>query len=107
MQHVVQALGHVGNILAAGGVVPDPAPTAPTGTDGAMSTLISYAKDIALICCAIGVVVGGGMIGIGHTSRRAELAERGKVSLLGGFIGAIIVALAVTLVNGSFSAVLS
>jgi uncharacterized protein (DUF697 family) len=42
------------------------------------------------------------MIALGNTSRRAEMAERGKVTLLSSVIGAVIVAVAVTLITSSY-----
>jgi hypothetical protein len=94
-QAVVQLLDH------AAGVIPDPAPVAPTGS-GAIVTLFSWLKWGALLCCAGAAVTGGCMIALGNTSRRAEMAERGKVTLFSSVIGAVIVAVAVTLITSSY-----
>jgi hypothetical protein len=83
------------------GVVPDPAPTPPDGA-GALTTLLSWIKWGSLICCAGAAVTAGGMIALGNTSRRAEMAERGKVTLICAVIGAIVVAIAGTLITSSY-----
>jgi hypothetical protein len=83
------------------GVIPNPAPVAPTGS-GAMTTLIGWVKWGSLLCCAGAAVTAGGMIAVGNTSRRAELAERGKVTLICAVIGAIVVAVAGTLITSSY-----
>jgi hypothetical protein len=94
-QAAVELVGH------AAAVIPDPAPAAPTGS-GAIVTLFSWLKWGALLCCAGAAVTGGCMIALGNTSRRAEMAERGKVTLLSSVIGAVIVAVAVTLITSSY-----
>ncbi|WP_194909741.1 hypothetical protein [Catenulispora rubra] len=92
----------VGQLLShAAGVIPDPPPAAPVGS-GAIGTLFSWLKWGALTCCAGAAVTGGCMIALGNTSRRAEMAERGKVTLFSSVIGAVVVALAVTLVTASY-----
>lgn len=94
-QAAVQLLGH------AAGVIPDPPPAAPAGS-GALVTLLSWVKWGALLCCTGAAVTGGGMIALGNTSRRAEMAERGKVTLICSVIGAVAVAVAGTLITSSY-----
>lgn len=94
-QAVAQLVIHVGV------VVPDPAPAAPEGAN-ALVTLLSWVKWGALVCCAGAAVMAGGMIAVGNTSRRAEMAERGKVTLISAVIGAIVIAIAGTLITSSY-----
>lgn len=94
-QVAVQLLTH------AASVIPDPAPVAPAGS-GAISTLFSWLKWGALTCCGGSAVIAGGMIAFGNTSRRAEMAERGKVTLFGSVLGAVLVGVAVTLITASY-----
>ena len=88
-------------LVHATGVIPDPAPAAPVDA-GAMTTLVQWIKYGALMCCFVAAVIGGGMIPLGNTSRRAEMAERGKVTLICAVIGAIIVGGAGKLVTSSY-----
>ena len=83
------------------GIVPDPAPLAPAGA-GAVTTLLGWLKWGSLICCAGAAVMAGGMIALGNTSRRAEMAERGKVTLICSVIGAVVIAVAGTLITSSY-----
>ncbi|MEZ0109303.1 hypothetical protein ABH920_003313 [Catenulispora sp. EB89] len=94
-QAAVQVLSH------AASVIPDPPPAAPVGS-GAIGTLFSWLKWGALTCCAGAAVIGGCMIALGNTSRRAEMAERGKVTLFSSVVGAVVVGLAVTLITASY-----
>jgi hypothetical protein len=96
MQH---ALGQLA--IARTGVVRDPAPAPPDGA-GALTTLLSWVKWGALVCCAGAAVTAGGMIALGNTSRRAEMAERGKVTLICAVIGAVVIAVAGTLITSSY-----
>jgi hypothetical protein len=96
---VHQAVYHL--VIAGGGLIPDPAPAPPDGA-GALVTLLSWVKWGALICCAGAAVMAGGMIALGNTSRRAEMAERGKVTLISAVIGAVVVAVAGTLITSSY-----
>lgn len=94
-QALPQLLAH------AAGVVPDPPPAAPSGS-GALTTLLAWVKWGALICCAGAAVTAGGMIALGNTSRRAEMAERGKVTLICAVLGAVVIAVAGTLITSSY-----
>jgi hypothetical protein len=88
-------------LIHAGGLVPDPAPAPPDGSN-ALVTLLSWIKWGALVCCAGAAVTAGGMIALGNTSRRAEMAERGKVTLICAVIGAVVIAVAGTLITSSY-----
>jgi hypothetical protein len=87
--------------IAHAGLIPDPAPAPPSGAD-ALVTLLAWVKWGALICCAGAAVTAGGMIALGNTSRRAEMAERGKVTLICSVIGAVVIAVAGTLITSSY-----
>ena len=94
-QAVLQLVNH------AAGVIPDPPPAAPVGS-GAIATLFSWLKWGALTCCGGAAVIAGLMIALGNTSRRAEMAERGKVTLFSSVIGAVLVGMAVALITASY-----
>lgn len=81
--------------------IPNPAPAPPDGSN-ALVTLLAWLKWGALVCCAGAAVMAGGMIAVGNTSRRAELAERGKVTLICAVIGAVVIAVAGTLITSSY-----
>ncbi|MBR7827552.1 hypothetical protein KDK95_14635 [Actinospica sp. MGRD01-02] len=96
------ALQHVAaKMLIHLGVIPDPAPAAPDGAS-AISTLLSWLKYGSLACCLGAIVIAGGMIALGNTSRRAEMAERGKVTLICAVIGTIVIGVGGTLVTSSY-----
>jgi hypothetical protein len=92
---------HHAHLLAAGVGIPDPAPAQPPG-GGAVSTLLSWVKWGALVCCAGAAITAGGMIAVGNTSRRAEMAERGKVTLICAVLGAIVIAVGGALITSSY-----
>jgi hypothetical protein len=82
--------------------IPNPAPTSPGPGGTAVAALLSWVKWLALAACAASAVAAGGMIAAGSVTRRAELAERGKTSLVWSVIGAVIVAIGIPLVNHAF-----
>ena len=93
----------LGDLLAAD-------PIAPHNPDGsglpgsqAIDTIISWAMYGALVACVLAVIIAGGMVAIGNTSARPHVAERGKVTLIWSLIGAVIVGVAIPLVNKAFS----
>ena len=79
-----------------------PLPASPGPAAAPSPTLLSWVKWLALAACAASAVAAGGMIAVGSVTRRAELAERGKDSLLWSVIGAVIVAIGIPLVNHAF-----
>ena len=89
------------HMLLEAGVIPDPMPTAPVGSD-AVSSLIGWIKWGALACCFVSALLAAGMIPLGNTSRRAELTERGKTTLICAVIGSVIVAIACSLITSSY-----
>jgi hypothetical protein len=82
--------------------VPNPVPASPGPGGSAITTLLSWVKWLALAACAASAVAAGGMIAAGSVTRRAELAERGKMSLLWSVVGAVVVAIGIPLVNHAF-----
>ncbi len=86
------------------GVVPNPAPASPAAGSNGIVLLISYAKWGALIACGISVVVSGGLLAVGSLSNRPDHADKGKRALIWSLAGAVVVAVAVHLVNGVFAA---
>jgi hypothetical protein len=82
--------------------VPNPAPAIPRAGGGAITTLISWVKWLALAACAASAVVAGGMMAAGSTTRRSGLAERGKLALLWSVAGAVVVAIGIPLINQVF-----
>ena len=94
-----QAAAHM---LVHAAVIPDPPPAAPGAWSGAMSTIIGWVKYGALACCLAAAAIAGGMIALGNTSRRAEMAERGKVTLICVVVAAVVIGGAGTLVTSSY-----
>jgi hypothetical protein len=82
--------------------IPNPAPASPGPGGGAVTALLSWVKWLALAACAASAIAAGGMIAAGSVSRRSELAERGKTSLLWSVVGAVIVGIGIPLVNHAF-----
>ncbi|HUZ24171.1 MAG TPA: hypothetical protein VMV07_10455 [Streptosporangiaceae bacterium] len=82
--------------------VPNPAPASPGPGGGAVTTLLAWVKWLALAACGASAIAAGGMIAAGSVTRRAELAERGKASLLWSVVGAVIVGIGIPLVNHAF-----
>ena len=82
--------------------VPNPAPLSPGPGGGAITALLAWMKWLALAACGASAIVAGGMMAAGSTTRRSELAERGKTALLWSVVGAIVVAIGIPLVNQAF-----
>jgi hypothetical protein len=82
--------------------VPNPAPASPVPGGAAISTLLAWVKWLALVSCAASAVAAGGMIAVGSVARRSDLATRGKAGLIWSAVGAVVVAVAIPLVNHAF-----
>ena len=82
--------------------VPNPPPSSPGPGTGAITTLLSWLKWLALAACAASAIAAGGMIAVGGVTRRSELAARGKAGLVWSIIGAIVVGVGIPLVNRAF-----
>lgn len=82
--------------------VPNPAPLSPGAGGSAIRTLLAWVKWLALAACGASAIVAGGMMAAGSTTRRSELAERGKMALLWSVGGAIVVGIGIPLVNQAF-----
>lgn len=92
-------------VAAAGAQVPDPAPDASIPGGAIISQVIGWAKYGALAICGIVVIAGGAMWAGGqHGGFGGGREADGKKLVLGGLIGAVIVAIAITATNGVFGA---
>jgi hypothetical protein len=76
--------------LAAG--VPDPAPVAPPGLSGDMSTLLAWWKWGALVAGVFGLIGCGGMMAIGRRNR-SSLAADGATGIPWVLAGLTLIAL--------------
>lgn len=76
---------------------------APSSTDmpggSAVNTIINWTMYGALVCCLLGLICAGAMIATGNLSARPHMAERGKVAVIWSLGGAVLIGLAVALVN--------
>ncbi len=94
---------HTLDVLA--GPVPDTAPNgAGLPASGAIEKILSWLMWGSLIVCAMGAIVAGGAMGIGHVSERPHVAARGKTGLIWALIGAVVIGAAIPLVNAAFAA---
>jgi hypothetical protein len=84
--------------------VPNPAPVDPTGGSNGVNLLISYTKWGALIALAIVAVASGAMMAVGKLSNRPDTAEKGKTAFVWSVGGAVVVAIAIPLINSVFGA---
>lgn len=89
-------------LAASAGNIPNPAPASPGPGSGAVASLLAWTKWLALAACAASAVAAGGMIAVGSVTRRSELAARGKAGLAWSVVGAVVVAVAIPLVNHAF-----
>jgi hypothetical protein len=69
---------------------------------GAIDTIISWTMYGALVACVLAAIIAGAMVAFGNLSARPVLGERGKVTLIWSFVGAILIGLAIPLVNKAF-----
>lgn len=92
---------HVHQVLAD---VPNPAPADPTGGAKGIPLLLSYVKWGALIACGIAALASGGLMAAGKLSNRPDTAEKGKSAFVWSMGGAIVVAIAIPLINTVFGA---
>lgn len=91
-----------GHVLA--GIVNNPAPADPTGGSQGITLLLSYAKWGALFACAVVAVVSGGFMAAGSLSNRPDHVDKGKRALLWSVGGAIVIAIAIPVINTVFGA---
>lgn len=80
-------------------------PTA-AGMPGAafVAKLLNWLAQAALWCSAASILFGGAAYGFFRESGHAYNASRGRNLVIGGAVGAVLAALATTLVNGLYSA---
>jgi hypothetical protein len=76
----------------------------PTGMPGAqaISKLMGWAKDLAIVACGLGLFGSGALIGIGHIMKNPHTAERGKAGLIASIVGAVVIGSAIKLVNSAY-----
>ncbi|WP_033323573.1 hypothetical protein [Actinomadura atramentaria] len=91
------------HVLAAD-VLDNPAPIDPTNRSKGVSLLLSYTKWGALITCGLVAAASGGLMAFGTVTHRPDAADRGKRALLWSLGGAVVVALAIPMVNEVFGA---
>lgn len=96
------------NLLApAGRLLADPiGPHQPSGSglpgSAAIDTLISWSMYGALVLCVLAAILAGGLMAVGRLSERPHMAVRGQSALLWAVIGALVVGIAIPLVNKAF-----
>lgn len=92
----------VGAVGEAWAQVPDPAPTAPPGADR-ITTVLGWAKWVALAACALGGIVGAGMAWAGQSRGMSGQEEQGKKMVIAALAGALVIGVVIVLVNGVFT----
>jgi hypothetical protein len=82
----VQFLGTRRDVPAVLAAVPNPAPQAPPGLTGPVTTLIAWGKWGVLICGVAGLLICAGKMAIGHRNRATFAADgaTGVPWVLGG-----------------------
>ncbi|MDP5317397.1 hypothetical protein [Streptomyces poriferorum] len=69
-------------------IVPGYTPGLPAEVNGSVSTILSWTAGGGMAAAVIGGLVGWLLIAVGHNSERAQLAARGKQSVLWSLAGA-------------------
>jgi hypothetical protein len=100
LQSAVTAVSGMADVLA---IVPNPAPIDPTGGSEGVPFLLGVAKWGALIASGLAGVVSGALIAVGGMSRRAEMAQHGKVGLICALIGVVVSGTWIMVTNTSWS----
>ncbi|MER6684562.1 hypothetical protein [Streptomyces olivaceoviridis] len=107
MSQILQALNHLPDhvLLAAegdkegdGGIIPEYTPALPSNLRGITGTVLGWATGIGISLAVLGQILGWTMVGIGHTTERAQLASRGKSSAVWSLVGGMGLAVASSLV---------
>jgi hypothetical protein len=110
MSQILQALNHVSDhvLLAAdgdkggdgggGGIVPQYTPALPESLKGITGKVLGWATGIGIALAVLGQILGWSMVGIGHSTERAQLATRGKSSAIWSLVGGMGLAVASSLV---------
>lgn len=82
-------------------------PHSPDGTgipgSNAVDTIISWSMYGALVLCVLAAILSGGFMAVGRLSERPHLAMRGQSALMWSVIGAVVVGVAIPIVNKAFS----
>jgi hypothetical protein len=96
------ALVVFGAVGSAWAQVPDPAPAAPPGADR-ITTVLGWAKWVALAACGLGGIAGAGMAWAGQSRGMAGQEEQGKKMVIAALAGAMVIGVVIVLVNGVFT----
>ncbi len=85
-QQSVSWMGSLMAGLAVGGSPPNPAPQAPPGLSGPVTTIIAWGKWGVLVCGVAGLLICAGKMAIGHRNRATFAADgaSGVPWVLGG-----------------------
>jgi hypothetical protein len=81
-----RSVGAVAWWLVSGGSPPNPAPQAPPGLTGPVTTLIAWGKWGVMVCGVAGLLICAGKMAIGHRNRATFAADgaSGVPWVLGG-----------------------
>ncbi|WP_331725936.1 hypothetical protein [Streptomyces sp. NBC_01012] len=92
LMDAVHALAHAPDlpVLAADPppVVPKPAPALPAAVNTQVQTVLNWTAGFGLAAAVIGGLTGWLLVAVGHNTERAQLAARGKQSVLWSLCGA-------------------
>jgi hypothetical protein len=69
-------------------VVPKPSPALPAAVNTQVQTILNWTAGFGLAAAVIGGLTGWLLVAVGHNTERAQLAARGKQSVLWSLCGA-------------------
>ncbi|MFE7751371.1 hypothetical protein [Streptomyces sp. NPDC057428] len=69
-------------------IVPKPAPALPAAVNSQVQTVLNWTAGFGLAAAVIGGLTGWLLVAVGHNTERAQLAARGKQSVLWSLCGA-------------------
>ncbi|WP_424921984.1 hypothetical protein [Streptomyces sp. wa1] len=69
-------------------IVPKPAPALPAAVNTQVQTVLNWTAGFGLAAAVIGGLTGWLLVAVGHNTERAQLAARGKQSVLWSLCGA-------------------
>jgi hypothetical protein len=103
MSQILQAVNHLPEqvLLAAEGdegIIPEFTPALPENLKGLTGQILGWATGIGIALAVLGQILGWSMVGIGHSTERAQLATRGKSSAIWSLVGGMGLAVASSLV---------
>lgn len=68
-----------------------------------LQQLLSGAMWLGIVSCIAAMILGGVALGLGRHAANPHWAERGKVAIFGGFVGAFLIGAAGAVVGFAFS----